>query len=48
MIGDIDPVSYTGARRAYLTAFFDQSLKHRRRPLLDNPTPHLPDVTRIN
>ncbi|MCX4991219.1 lipase [Streptomyces sp. NBC_00568] len=48
MVGDIDPVSGTDARRAYLTAFFDRTLKHRRRPLLDNPTPHLPDVTRID
>lgn len=47
MIGDIDPVSFTDARRACLTAFFDQSLKNRRRPLLDNPTRRFPDVTRI-
>ncbi|MFF0135017.1 alpha/beta hydrolase family protein [Streptomyces sp. NPDC005227] len=47
MIGDVDPAGYTGERRAYLTAFFDRSLKRRRRPLLDNPTPDLPDVTRI-
>ncbi|MEU8795582.1 hypothetical protein [Streptomyces sp. NPDC048643] len=47
LIGDVDPAGHTGERRAYLTAFFDRSLKHRRRPLLDNPTPHLPDVRRI-
>ncbi|MFE9805900.1 alpha/beta hydrolase family protein [Streptomyces sp. NPDC005548] len=47
MIGDVDPAGYTGECRAYLTAFFDRSLKRRSRPLLDNPTPDLPDVTRI-
>jgi hypothetical protein len=47
MIGDIDPVRFTGARRAYLTAFFDHSLNDRRRPLLDNPSRRFPDVTRI-
>jgi predicted dienelactone hydrolase len=47
MVGDIDPVGFTAARRACLTAFFDRSLKNRRRPLLDDPTPLFPDVTRI-
>lgn len=48
MIGDVDPVRFTGARRAYLTAFFDRSLKKLRRPLLDNPSPRFPEVTRIS
>lgn len=48
MIGDVDPVRFTSARRAYLTAFFDHTLRQRRRPLLDNPSLRFPEVIRIN
>ncbi|MFJ4919172.1 alpha/beta hydrolase family protein [Streptomyces sp. NPDC088725] len=48
LIGDIDPVRFTGARRVYLTAFFDHALKNRRRPLLDGPSPRFPEVAFID
>lgn len=44
------PSSLTGLRgseitRAYVTAFFDKTLKGRCEPLLDGPSPEFPEVT---
>ncbi|MFJ8943008.1 alpha/beta hydrolase family protein [Streptomyces sp. NPDC102395] len=44
MTGTVDPARFTVSRRAYLTAFFDQHLRGRHRPLLDGPSPLHPDV----
>ncbi|MGV9304931.1 alpha/beta hydrolase family protein [Nonomuraea sp. NPDC003727] len=43
-IGTVDPTRSVAAQRAYLGAFFDQSLKHRTRPLLRGESPDHPDV----
>ncbi|WP_020671315.1 alpha/beta hydrolase family protein [Amycolatopsis nigrescens] len=43
-IGTVDPVRIVDAQRAYLTAFFDQHLKHRPQPLLRGPSPEYPQV----
>ncbi|ONI92710.1 hypothetical protein ALI22I_02440 [Saccharothrix sp. ALI-22-I] len=44
LIGTVDPARSTAAQRAYLTAFFDQHLRHRPQPLLDGPSDRYPDV----
>ncbi|MEQ7008767.1 alpha/beta hydrolase [Actinopolymorpha sp. B17G11] len=46
-IGTVDPVRVTASVRAYVTAFFDQHLRHRHQRLLDGPSPRHPDVTFI-
>lgn len=44
VVGTVDPTRSTAAQRAYLTAFFDQHLRHRPRHLLDGPSDRYPDV----
>lgn len=44
VVGTVDPARSTAAQRAYLTAFFDQHLRHRPRSLLDGPSDRHPDV----
>lgn len=44
IVGTVDPARSTAAQRAYLTAFFDQHLRHRPRHLLDGPSDRHPDV----
>ncbi|MGV9776263.1 alpha/beta hydrolase family protein [Streptosporangium sp. NPDC003464] len=46
-IGTVDPGRSVAAQRAYLTAFFDQSLKHRPRRLLRGGTSEYPEVTPV-
>jgi predicted dienelactone hydrolase len=43
-IGTIDPVRAISAERAYIAAFFDQHLRHRRGALLDRPSPLYPEI----
>ncbi len=43
-IGTVDPVRSVAAQRAYLGAFFDQSLKCAPQPLLRHESPAHPDV----
>jgi hypothetical protein len=33
------------AQRTYLTAFFDQTLRDHRQPLLENQSPDFPEIT---
>ncbi|KOX19010.1 lipase [Saccharothrix sp. NRRL B-16348] len=44
IVGTVDPARATAAQRAYLTAFFDQHLRHRPQRLLDGPSDRHPDV----
>ncbi|MCE6996065.1 lipase [Saccharothrix sp. S26] len=44
IVGTVDPARSTAAQRAYLTAFFDQHLRHRPRHLLDGPSDRYPEV----
>ncbi|MBP2340634.1 putative dienelactone hydrolase [Saccharothrix coeruleofusca] len=44
IIGTVDPVRALAAQRAYLTAFFDQHLRHKPQRLLDGPSAAHPDV----
>ncbi|MFK3982340.1 alpha/beta hydrolase family protein [Micromonospora sp. NPDC050397] len=46
-IGTVDPTRITSSLRAYVTAFFEQHLRHRPQPLLDRPSPAHPDITHI-
>lgn len=43
-IGTVDPERILASQRAYVTAFFDQHLRHRPQRLLRGPSPHHPDV----
>ncbi len=43
--GVIDGRRAVELTRAYVRAFFDLHLRHRRSPLLDGPSPRYPDVT---
>ena len=43
-IGTIDPLRAHQALGDYVSAFFDQSLRHQREPLLDGPSPAYPEV----
>jgi predicted dienelactone hydrolase len=43
-IGTVDPTRIVASERAYLTAFFDQHLRHRPQCLLNGPSPEHPDV----
>jgi hypothetical protein len=43
-IGGVDPVRSVAAQRAYLAAFFDQTLKCVPQPLLRRASPEHPDV----
>src|SRR5260370_11181448 len=43
-IGTIDPARAVTAERAYIAAFFDLHLRHRRSSLLDRPSPRYPDI----
>jgi dienelactone hydrolase len=43
-IGTIAPARAVSAERAYLAAFFDLHLRHRRSSLLDRPSPRYPDI----
>ncbi|TDD10714.1 hypothetical protein E1181_01485 [Saccharopolyspora terrae] len=40
----LDPARAIDVTRTYLTAFFDQHLKHEPRPVLDAPSPRFPEV----
>ncbi|AXB46532.1 alpha/beta hydrolase family protein [Amycolatopsis albispora] len=42
-LGTVDPARSMASQRAYLTAFFDEHLRHRPQPLLDGPSPDHPD-----
>ncbi|WP_165978524.1 alpha/beta hydrolase family protein [Actinomadura darangshiensis] len=44
LIGTVDPDRMTASVRAYVTAFFDQALRGRHRPVLDRPSRRYPDV----
>jgi predicted dienelactone hydrolase len=44
-LGTVDPARVVASLRAYLLAFFDQHLRHRRQRLLEGPSPRHPDVT---
>lgn len=44
VIGTVDPGRSIAAQRAYLTAFFEQHLRHRPQRLLDGPSAQHPDV----
>jgi hypothetical protein len=43
-IGTIDPGRALAAERAYVLAFFDQTLRHRDGHLLDGPSPRFPEI----
>jgi pimeloyl-ACP methyl ester carboxylesterase len=43
--GTLDGRRSVAVARAYVRAFFDLHLRHRRSPLLDGPSPGYPDVT---
>ncbi|MGA6163298.1 alpha/beta hydrolase family protein [Amycolatopsis magusensis] len=43
-LGTVDAGRSMTAQRAYLTAFFDEHLRHRPQPLFDGPSPQHPDV----
>ncbi|WP_067821641.1 alpha/beta hydrolase family protein [Actinomadura kijaniata] len=43
LIGTVDPRRMTASTRAYVTAFFDRTLRGRHRPVLDRPSPRHPD-----
>ncbi|MFD0568098.1 alpha/beta hydrolase family protein [Kitasatospora gansuensis] len=45
VIGTLDPDQAMRIQQAYPLAFFDEHLRHRRRPLLDGPSPAFPAVT---
>lgn len=40
----LDPARAIDVTRTYLTAFFDQHLKHEAREVLDAPSPRFPEV----
>lgn len=44
MIGTVDPERIIAAERAYITAFFEQTLCHRPQGLLTGPSPWFPQV----
>jgi hypothetical protein len=44
VIGTIAPARAISAERAYLAAFFDLHLRHRRSSLLDHPSPLYPEI----
>ncbi|QFG20522.1 lipase [Actinomadura sp. WMMB 499] len=44
LIGTVDPERMTASVRAYVTAFFDRSLRDRNRPILDRPSKRFPHV----
>ena len=44
IIGDVDPSRSIASQRAYLTAYFDEHLRHRPQRLLDGASPEHPDV----
>jgi hypothetical protein len=44
IIGDVDPSRSVASQRAYLTAYFDEHLRHRPQRLLDGASPEHPDV----
>jgi hypothetical protein len=43
-IGTLAPHRVLTIERLYLTAFFDQHLRHRPSPLLTKPSPRIPEV----
>lgn len=43
-IGTVDPARSVAAQRAYVTAFFDQHLRHRPQRLLDGPSSRYPEI----
>ncbi|MFE0650967.1 alpha/beta hydrolase family protein [Streptomyces sp. NPDC059534] len=45
VIGTLDPDQAVKIQQAYPLAFFDEHLRHRRRHLLDGPSPAFPAVT---
>ncbi|MEV2256222.1 acetylhydrolase [Streptomyces sp. NPDC050147] len=45
VIGTLDPHQAVRIQQAYPLAFFDQHLRHRRRRLLEGPSPAFPAVT---
>lgn len=44
IIGTIDGIRAATIEQTYLTAFFDQTLRHRTEPLLRHPDPHFPEI----
>jgi hypothetical protein len=47
-IGTVRAARSVAAQRAYLTAFFDEHLRHRPQRLLNGPSPRHPDVQFLN
>jgi hypothetical protein len=47
-VGTIDPDRSVAAQRAYLTAFFDQFLRHRPQSLLRGESSRFPEVQFAN
>ncbi|GAB3931347.1 hypothetical protein GCM10029976_035140 [Kribbella albertanoniae] len=44
-LGTVDPARGLAAQRAYLTAYFDQVLRHNPSPLLNGPSADFPEIT---
>jgi predicted dienelactone hydrolase len=44
LIGTVDPDRAVAAQRTVASAFFDRSLDNKHRPILDGPSPALPEV----
>ncbi|QKG20022.1 alpha/beta hydrolase family protein [Actinomadura verrucosospora] len=44
LIGTVDPTRMTSSLRAYVTAFFDHTLRGRPSPILNKPSPRHPDI----
>ena len=47
-IGTVSAARSVAAQRAYVTAFFDEHLRHRPQRLLNGPSPRHPDVQFLN
>ncbi|MER6026237.1 hydrolase [Streptomyces sp. NPDC001851] len=45
MFGTIDPTRAIKVQRDYLAAFFDRTLLHQRRPVLDGPSKSYPEIS---
>ncbi|MCO5998788.1 alpha/beta hydrolase family protein [Actinoallomurus rhizosphaericola] len=45
LFGALAPERAVAVERAYVESFFAEHLDHRRRPILDRPSPHYPEMT---
>jgi predicted dienelactone hydrolase len=46
-VGSVDPDRIVTSQRVYVSAFFEQHLRHRPQPVLNGPSPRHPDVAFI-